>query len=334
MNYRSVKSMDDKFSTLGLGCWAFSGEVVWDGYDEKQSIATIHEAQDMGINVFDVAPVYGFGLAEEIVGKSLRNRPRDKAFIASKCGLVWDNEFRIANNLSAQSIRSEVEDSLRRLQTDYIDLYQMHWPDPSTPVEASMEVLLELTEQGKIRHIGVSNFSVALSEEAMKYGPIAAQQSLYNMVERNASTYHETPLSYRTEAEILPLCARSGQAFLPYSPLFQGLLSGVFSPKGNFSENDIRNHNKKLAGDTFEQLYALVEQLKQYCKEGINRPLNEVAINWLLYRQEVTSVICGAQNAAQLRSNAKAMEWTLSKEHYEALNKIVEQHKVDSEQPN
>lgn len=323
MNYRTVESIDDALSELGLGCWAFSGEAVWDGYEEKASIATIHKALDMGINVLDVAPIYGHGHAEEIVGKALFDRARDKVFLATKCGLVWDEGLNTVNDLSAASIRREVEDSLRRLQTDYIDLYQMHWPDPATPIEESMQELVRLKDQGKIRYIGVSNFSVSLTRKAMKYGPVASQQTLYNMIERNAASYHGIPLSYRTEEEILPLSAQLGQAFLPYSPLFQGLLSGGFAKKGNFSRQDIRSNNNKLAGGDFTRMYDLVEELKQYCSETIERPLNEVAVNWLLYRSEVTSVISGAQHPDQLESNARAVEWSLPKEHYDALNEIV-----------
>lgn len=325
MKYRKVKSMHDQFSELGLGCWAFSGEAVWDGYDEKASIAAIHEALELGINVFDVAPIYGFGHAETELGRALRGKSRDSVFIATKCGLVWDESFRSRNDLSAKSIFKEIDESLYRLQTDYIDLYQIHWPDPYTPIEESMEVLTRLQDQGKIRYIGASNFSVPQSLEAMKYGSLVSQQNLYNMIERNASSYHSIELTYRTEDEILPFCHQYGQAFLPYSPLLQGMLSGTFEQKGNFSGRDVRSNNPKLLGKHFNDYYELVEKLKRYCADSIGRPLNEVAINWLLYRSEVTSVICGVQNPEQVLANVKALEWTLTNEQYIGLNRIVEE---------
>ncbi|TVX96256.1 aldo/keto reductase [Cohnella terricola] len=324
MRYRQVASMDLKFSEVGLGCWAFSGDSVWDGYDKRSSIATIHEALDAGIQFFDVAPIYGFGQAERVLGEALAGRSRDSVVIASKCGLVWDDAKRDRIDLSGASIRDEIEASLCRLQTDYIDLYQMHWPDPLTPIEETMDMLVQLKEQGKIRYIGASNYSISLNEEANRYGPIASQQSLYNMIERNPSTYHAISLTYRTEAEILPYCKEHGQAFFPYSPLFQGLLSGRFEPEGNFSEQDVRNNNPKLRGDRFTQYYKLIESLTRYSAESIGRPMNEVAINWLLHRNEVTSVICGAQTPEQIRANAKASEWRLTDQQFAHLNDIVE----------
>ena len=321
MQYRQVPSMDISFSAVGLGCWAFSGESVWDGYSEDRSIATIRQAIEAGITFFDVAPIYGHGQAEIVLGRALKGIDRDSVTIATKCGLVWDSRYRVRNDLSAASIRREIEDSLRRLETDYIDLYQMHWPDPATPVEETMEALLKLREEGKIRYIGASNFSTELSLRAMKVGPIASQQGLYNMMERNASSYHELELTYRTEDEVLPFCREHGQAFFPYSPLFQGLLTGEFRP---FSERDIRNQNPKLKGDVLRRHLAVVEEIGRYCREAIGRPINEVAINWLLHRPEVTSVICGAQTPEHILRNVRAVEWQLTDGQVEELNRIVE----------
>jgi len=321
MQYRQVPSMDISFSAVGLGCWAFSGESVWDGYSEEQSIATIRQAIDAGITFFDVAPIYGHGQAETVLGRALKGIDRGSVTIATKCGLVWDSQYRVKNDLSPASIRREIDDSLRRLQTEYIDLYQMHWPDPSTPVEETMEALLRLREEGKIRYIGASNFSMELSLAAMKVGPIASQQGLYNMLERNASFYHELELTYRTEDEILPFCREHGQAFFPYSPLFQGLLTEGFKP---FSERDIRNQNRKLKGDQLRRHLAVAEEVKRYCREVIGRSIHEVAINWLLHRREVTSVICGAQTPAHILANVRAVEWQLTDGQVQELNRIVE----------
>jgi aryl-alcohol dehydrogenase-like predicted oxidoreductase len=325
MRYRTVSSMESvTLSEIGLGCWPFSGASVWDGFDKKASISTIHRALDLGVNFFDVAPVYGFGEAERVTGAALKGRDRSSFTIASKCGLVWDDAKQIKNDLSPESIRKEVEMSLRRLQTDVIDLYQMHWPDPSTPIEDTMDILLRLKEEGKIRFIGASNFSVRISEAAMKQGGLASQQGLYNMLERNPSSYHGIELTYRTEEEVLPFCKKHGQAFFPYSPLFQGLLSGDFEGDRHFGERDVRSQNPKLQGGELASYLSLVFSLKQYCAELIGKPLNEVAINWLLYRREVTSVICGAQNERQIEANAKASEWELTEDQYQELNRIAQ----------
>jgi aryl-alcohol dehydrogenase-like predicted oxidoreductase len=153
---------------------------------------------DLGINLFDVAPVYGFGHAEEVLGKALKGR-RQKVLIASKCGLLWDGQRNITNNLTAKSILWEIDNSLRRLNTDHIDIYQLHWPDPNTPIEETIEALHSIKEAGKIRYIGVSNFSVELTKQAMEIDTIVSYQGLYNMLERNPESYHEIPLTYRTQ---------------------------------------------------------------------------------------------------------------------------------------
>jgi len=325
MRYRTASALEGvSFSEIGLGCWAFSGPSFWDGYEESSSISTIHRSLDLGVNFFDVAPVYGFGEAERVLGTALKGRDRSSYLVASKCGLVWDEAGKIANDLHPASIRQEAEASLRRLQMEYIDLYQIHWPDPSVPIEDSMDALLRLREEGKIRFIGVSNFSVALSEEAMKHGAVCSQQSLYNMLERNPSAYHDIVLSYRTEDEILPFCRKHGQAFFPYSPLFQGLLAGEFDRSMRFGERDVRRNNPKLQGSEYARRLSVVSSLKQYCADSIGKPLNEVAINWLLYRREVTSVICGAQNERQIEANARAAQWQLSEEQYRELNRIAQ----------
>ncbi|MFD2670910.1 aldo/keto reductase [Marinicrinis sediminis] len=325
MKMKKVRAMDLNISAVGLGCWAFSGENQWDDYDDSMSIQTIHQALDLGINFFDVAPVYGLGHAEKVLGQALKERNVNRAdvIIASKVGLVWDAENRVTNNLTKESIMKEIDDSLERLQTDYIDLYQIHWPDPNTPIQETMLALNEVQKSGKIKYIGVSNFSLALTKEAMQYAEVASFQGLYNMIERNPSEYHTIPLGYRAADEILPLCEKEGMAFLPYSPLFQGLLTGSFTRTNNFSDQDVRANNPKLSGDRFDAYYELVEELKAFSDE-IGKPLNQVAMNWLIQQDAVTSVICGAQTPEQMVSNAKAVEWALTAEQMNQLNAMVE----------
>lgn len=322
MKFKTVPAMSDmQFSAVGFGCWGISGGDVWNNTVDEDSIKTVQKAVDLGVNFFDVAPVYGMGHAEEILGKALKGQ-RKSVLVGSKCGLVWDDRKNVTNNLTAASIHQEIDDSLRRLQTDYLDLYQMHWPDPNTPIEETMSALEEIKKSGKIRHIGVSNFSVALTQQAMAVGTVTSHQGLYNMLERNPENYHNIPLDYRVADEVLPFCQKNGLAFFPYSPLFQGLLTGTFRPGGNFDENDVRAANPKLVDETFKTYFEIVEKLNNLAR-GIGKPLSQIAINWLINQPEVTSVICGAQNPQQIEENVASVSWELTDETLNQLDDII-----------
>lgn len=318
---KQVDALPFPLSAVGFGCWAAGGTIVWNGADDDETIRTLQRAVDLGITLFDVAPVYGFGHAETMLGRALKGR-RDRVIIASKCGLKWDDAGVIVNDLSAVRIRQEIDDSLRRLQTDYIDIYQMHWPDPATPIADSMAVLLELQRAGKIRHIGLSNFSAAQAAEARRYGAIVSHQGLYNLLERDPSHYHSIALAYRTEAEILPDCRAHGMAFFPYSPLFQGLLTDHFAPQGQFDRGDVRSANPKLNGEAFQRYYQIRLELARFAQQ-IGRPLSQIAINWLIAQPAVTSVICGAQTVAQVEENAASASWSLTAEQLAEIERIV-----------
>lgn len=317
---------EEKFSAVGFGCWALGGREVWNNSEDTNLIWAVHRAVDLGVNFFDVAPVYGFGHAEEILGRALEGR-RDKVLIGTKCGLVWDDQKRITNNLTAANVYREIDASLRRLNTDYVDIYQMHWPDPATSIEETMEALVRIKEAGKIRYIGASNFSVSLMAQAMAVSTLVSHQGLYNLLERNADSYHSIPLDYRTEAEILPFCKQHGLAFFPYSPLFQGLLTGTFKASGNFDENDVRSHNPKLTGERFKTYFGIVQELQAFARE-IGKPLNQIAINWLINHETVTSVICGAQTPQHVDSNVGSVGWTLTEEMMARIEQILEPYKL------
>ncbi len=319
MIYKNVSKIDDKLSAIGLGCWNFGGD--WDDHSEQTCIEIVHEAIDMGVNFFDVAPVYGHGVSETILGKALKGK-RNKAFIASKAGLVWNEKKETKNDLSKKSILEEIDVSLKRLETDYIDLYQMHWPDPSTPLEETAEALNILKKSGKIRYIGLTNYSVADILTMMSICEISSQQGLYNMFERNPKTYHTIPLAYKTEKEIFPLVKKHGQAFLPYSPMFQGLLAGRFLDGVKFSENDVRSANPKLSGVEFEEYLAAANQLKLFSKE-IDKPMSQIALNWLIDKEEVTSVIGGVSSAQELANNVACTNWTLDNSMKERIELII-----------
>jgi len=324
MIYKKVGKIKEAISAIGMGCWNFGGQ--WDTEVGENTIRLVHAAIDQGINLFDVAPIYGYGNAEILLGKALQGGKRDKVLIASKCGLVWNQQKSVKNDLTKASMMKEIDDSLKRLQTDYIDIYQLHWPDTTTPIEETVSALEAIEKAGKIRYVGLSNYGPKDVEAFMSMREIHAQQSLYNMLERNTDSYHEISLDYRTEAEILPLVAAHEQAFLPYSPLFQGLLTGKFKRGGNFSEKDIRNANPKLKGDVFETYYEGALAAGDFA-DKIGRPLKEVAFNWLRQQPEVTSIIAGVSSISQLERNNQSTTWNLTTEELAELNAIIEPFK-------
>ncbi|MDO4990289.1 MAG: aldo/keto reductase [Eubacteriales bacterium] len=321
MIYKKVKRIDEQISALGVGCWNFGGD--WDCSEDNNSDRIIHAAIDLGINFFDVAPVYGWYHSEEVLGKALEGGLREKVVIASKCGLLWDENHVTRNDLSKKSILEEIDGSLRRLRTDYIDIYQLHWPDHDTPIEETAEALLEIKKAGKIRHVGLSNFSQADVAAFEAIVPVDCQQGLYNMLERNTSSYHGIPLEYKTEDEMLVTVRRLGQAFLPYSPYMQGLLTGRFTKEYRFSPTDIRNQNPKFFGEAFDTYYAGYEKLQAFA-DSIGRPMNEICVNWLRQNDAVTSIIGGASNQKQLEANVRAMEWDLTEEELAVIAGIIE----------
>ncbi len=319
MIYKRVGKIDADISVIGIGCWNFGGD--WDGSSDENSISIVHKAIDLGINFFDVAPVYGWGNSEKVLGKALKGK-RDKVIIASKGGLLWNEKHETTNNLSKDSLLKEIDESLTRLDTDYIDIYQMHWPDHNVPLEETAEALNIIKQSGKIRYVGLSNYAVEEVETMMKYISVDCQQSLYNMLERNPVSYHNIPLEYKTEKETLPQCAKYGQAFLPYSPLFQGLLAGKFNSGISFSKDDIRNANPKLVGPDFQMYFDGAQKIKDLADE-IGKPMNELALNWLIAKPEVTSIIGGASKIAQLEKNVACTKWSIDDETMKKLDIIL-----------
>lgn len=319
MKYRRTERFPIDVSVIGLGCWGLSGPQVWKNSSDENSIKVVHKALHLGINFFDVAPVYGFGHAEEILGRAIRGFPRDKVVIATKCGLVWDQQGRIKRCLRKESVMAEIDASLKRLGTDYVDLYQLHWPDPNTPIEETMEAMLKLKDQGKIRYIGLSNFSIDTAERLLPY--ISSMQGLYNLFERNARSYHGIPLEYRTENEVLPFCERNGLAFFPYSPLMQGVLTGKLSENEIFT--DVRAANPKLTGENLKKYVAAANKLKAIASR-YNKPLTHLSLGWLMKHVAVTSIIAGATSPEEVEENAAAAEWDMPDEVYNEIERVVQ----------
>lgn len=316
--------IDEELSALGLGCWGLSGGDFWNGANDKNSLATIDTAIELGVNFFDVAPVYGFGHAETLLGKAIQGR-RDKCFIASKCGLLWDDNNTISNSLTAQSIEGEIAQSLSRLNTNYIDLYQLHWPDPATDLEETMAALIKLKEQGKIRHIGLTNFSLSDLKLAHSMTAIASYQGLYNLLEHNPDAYHDIPLEYRSRDQILPCVVQNNMMFLPYSPLMQGVLTDDFSISG-IQDTDVRKANPKLNDEQFVVYNEMRTKLLEYASD-IGRPLSQLAINWLTAQEGIGPVISGGFMPEHIIMNAKAMQWSLSDQQMSEIEGILEPFK-------
>jgi aryl-alcohol dehydrogenase-like predicted oxidoreductase len=328
MKFKTVPAIPGvQFSAIGLGCWSLGGGSRWEGSSDERSIATVRRAIEEDVNFIDTAPVYGFGESERLLGEALQGH-RDKVFLASKCGLVWDDARTVSRSLTASTVHSDVEASLRRLRTDHLDLLQLHWPDHDTPLEETARALEDILRAGKARRIGVTNFSVADADALSRMVPIVSCQALYNLLERNPASYHAIPLEYRTEKEVLPYCRAKGFAFFPYSPLFQGLLTGSFTRETRFTAGDVRSENPNLKGPAFQRYLAAAAALKSVAEaEGLS--LTALSLGWLCNRPEVTSVICGAQDPEQIAANATASEVASS----DAVLRQVEQIVADVDRP-
>lgn len=321
MIYKQFKALNnEKLSSVGFGCWAIGG--TWNNTEDQKSIETIKKAVELGINFFDVAPIYGMGHSEKILGEALKDYDRSSLFIATKCGLIWDENKVVTKSISRESLYKELNASLERLQTSYIDLYQIHWPFEGMELEEGMATLMEMKEKGLVRYIGLSNFSLKDTKKCMELAEISTLQGLYNMLEPNSEIYHHKQLEYRTANELLPLCKEEGMAFLPYSPLMQGLLTGEFKLENNFDSSDDRSKNPKLNGERFLNYFNGVEELKEIAQE-IGKPLSQVAINWLIAQKEVGPVICGAQTPQQIEENVRSTTWELEEKTIKEIEMVL-----------
>jgi aryl-alcohol dehydrogenase-like predicted oxidoreductase len=286
---------------------------MWGGSNESDAIGTIHAALDRGINLIDTAPVYGFGRSEEIVGKALAAGGRRKrAFIATKVGLDWKDGKPFRNARKARIIE-EAEDSLRRLQTDVIDLYQVHWPDPHTPLAEIAEAMGELHRAGKVRAIGVSNFSPAQMEEFRKVAPLHTAQPPYNLFER------------AIEQDVLPYCRDRDIAVLAYGSLCRGLLSGSMSESSQFTGDDLRKSDPKFLAPRFEQYLAAVEKLNKFAREHYGRRVIQLAVRWVLDRGEMNIALWGARRADQLAPIADVAGWHIDSSAMAQIDQILQE---------
>jgi aryl-alcohol dehydrogenase-like predicted oxidoreductase len=309
MEKRRLGNSNLMASVIGFGAWA-AGKAGWGNVDEREIMEAIQTAYDHGVNFFDTAPFYGFGESERILGKTLKP-VRDKVIIATKFGLVWNEKGDFVKDVSRKNILREIDQSLKNLNTDYIDLYQVHWPDDQTPIEETMETLNELVEKGKIRYIGVSNFSVEQMEEARKYANVVSLQSLYNLLQRDV------------EKAEYPYTEKNEMGFIPYSPLAQGLLTGKFNTQITLPPDDVRRQfNPLFQEGRFEENLKKVEKIRTVA-ERYNKPTAQVAVNWLLAKPAVTTVITGAKNKEQILQNIASSEWKLTREDVARLDNLT-----------
>jgi aryl-alcohol dehydrogenase-like predicted oxidoreductase len=301
-------------SRIALGTWAMGGW-MWGGTDEKESILTIHAALDQGINLIDTAPVYGFGRSEEIVGEALHQYGRRESIIlATKVGLDWTNG-KVERNSTRERILREVKDSLGRLQTDYIDIYQVHWPDPLVPVEETAATLRELHEQGKIRAIGVSNYS---PEEMARFGAVAPLHTIqppYNLFEREI------------ERNVLPYAVGRGITTLTYGALCRGLLSGAMRTDRQFANDDMRKTtDPKFQPAHFAEYLTAVSKLDTFAREKFGKRVIHLAVRWLLDQPGVGVALWGARRPEQLAPIREVFGWSLGKSDFAAIDAILREN--------
>jgi aryl-alcohol dehydrogenase-like predicted oxidoreductase len=283
---------------------------MWGGPDDEAAISTIHRALDLGVTLIDTAPAYGQGHSEEVVGRALQGR-RDKAVIATKVGLAWDEHGNVRRDASPERIRKEIDDSLRRLQTDYIDIYQLHWPDPSTPIEETAAALRALYDLGKIRAIGVSNFSPSQMDEFMKFAPLHTVQPPYNLFEREA------------EREVLPYALAHGLTALTYGALCRGLLSGSMREDTVFKGDDLRRVDPKFQPPRFAQYLRAVKRLDDLAQSRFKKRVIHLALRWVIEQPGVGVALWGARRPEQLDPLPDALDFEIDAQTKTEIDHII-----------
>lgn len=320
MHTRPFGKTGMEITPIGLGAWAMGGgnwKFGWGPQDDQESMNTIHRAIDLGLNWIDTAAVYGLGHAEEVVGKALKGRA-EKPYIFTKCSRTWNEQGEIISKLKADSLRREVEDSLRRLDVDAIDLYQIHWPQPDEDVEEGWSTLVKLKEEGKVKHIGVSNFNVEQMERCKKYGVVETLQPPYSLLKRDV------------ESDILPYCERENIGVIVYSPMRSGLLSGRMSKEriANMPEDDWRKNDADFQAPRLERNLELATLLTEDIGYPHNVGAGVVAIAWALSNPAVSGAIVGARHPIQIEELLPAAELRLSTSELEQIDNFLQKHAI------
>ena len=321
MKYRKLGNTDLQLSEITFGAWA-AGGWMWGGTERSEAIEAIRASYALGVTSIDTAPIYGQGTSEEIVGEAIKGIPRDRFQILTKYGMRWDLKkgdfaFSSKNNdgsdidiykyAGKESIIKECEDSLKRLGTDYIDLYQIHWPDSTTPIAESMEAVARLIEQGKVRYAGVSNYNAKQMGEAEKHVDVISNQVPYSMVKRSI------------EGELIPYCLQNNKAILAYSPLERGLLTGKMKPGYKFSDGDHRSEISFFKDGNLKRTNDFLERIKPIADEK-NLTIGQLVLLWTLAQPGITIALVGARNSEQAIANAKAVDSSLSSEEINVIS--------------
>ena len=309
MEKRTLGTSDLNVSAVGIGTWAMGAD-FFGTVDDGESVKALQAALDAGVNLIDTAPAYGAGHAEEVVGRALKGR-RDQAVVATKCGIVrTKTEF--IRNLKPESIRQEIDDSLRRLGVDVIDLYQIHWPDPDTPLEDSVEELVKQQNAGKFRHLGVSNFPPKMLEKIQGMTTIVSTQPQYSMLDR------------RIEGDVLPYTEEHGLGILSYGTLAGGILTGKYREIPTFEDGDNRAHFYKFFQEPlWSRIQSLLEVLKSIAQDRGVTPA-QVAINWTFQQTGISTVLVGAKRPEQAQANAAAGDWLLTSNELQRITEAVD----------
>ncbi|WP_110654813.1 aldo/keto reductase [Salinicola halimionae] len=317
METLTLPGTDIVTSRIGLGTWAMGGR-QWGGTDDPNAIRTIHAAIDQGVNLIDTAPAYGFGHSEEVVGKAVaQSDQRDKLVLATKAGLEWYDDATVARNATAKRLEKELDDSLRRLNTDHIDLYQIHWPDPLVDIEETAEAMARFHRAGKIRAIGVSNFSPEQCETFRKSAPLHTLQPPYNLFERDI------------DGEILPYTENNDLTLLTYGALCRGLLTGKMHEGYAFNGDDLRNKDPKFQSPRFAQYLAAVDALTELARTRHDKGVLALAVRWILDRSPNIVALWGARKPEQVEPLGDITGWKLSDEDMADIDTILSQHVKD-----
>jgi aryl-alcohol dehydrogenase-like predicted oxidoreductase len=329
MEYKRLGNSSVKVTPIAFGAWAIGGW-MWGGAEEKEAIKAIKASLDAGITTIDTAPIYGFGKSEELVGQALVGVPRDKYQILTKYGMNWrtakgeyyfdstDNSgkpVKIYKYSGKESVIQECEDSLRRLKTDYIDLFQIHWPDATIPISETMEAVAKLIDQGKIRAAGVCNYNVAQVDEAMKTVKLVSNQVPYSMIHRNI------------EKEIQAQALSKGMSIIPYSPLQRGLLTGKIKRDYKFNAGDTRENNKYYKPENIDRANIFLQKIKPIA-DGYGVTLTQLVINWTTRQPAMDCVLVGARDEKQVLENVRSLSLKLTDEEIKGIRKAAEELKL------
>ncbi|WP_335129644.1 aldo/keto reductase [Nostoc sp.] len=317
MQTKQLGNSELHITPIGFGAWAIGGSgwaFGWGEQDDQESIAAINGALDLGVNWIDTAAVYGLGHSEEVVAKALKGRS-NRPYIFTKCSLIWDEKGKIGNSLKADSVREEVEASLRRLEIETIDLYQIHWPNPDSDIEEGWTTLAKLKDEGKVRYIGVSNFNVEQLKRIQEIAPVTSLQPPYSLVKRNV------------DKEILPFCKENNIGVIVYSPMQSGLLTGKMTPErvANFPDDDWRKKSDEFQEPRLSRNLKLVEVLQRIGQQYDRSP-GEVAIAWTLNNPAVTAAIVGGRNPKQVEGIIGAGELRLNQQELDEIGTFLREN--------